>query len=196
MGVTLSDKVYDAVKEDINNARLSSDAFLVESQVAKRYGVSKAPVREALHRLCREGRLISYPRKGYLIVSLSETEFFQTQQLRLVNEGFAVKYLVNNSSKEDIKILREFAQKNDISGNRDFHSKLAELTGNNFLKEIVTHLLDVSIRTLNVKSSSESGEMLKNYHFELIDSIVKQDEEKALEYLKMDLELGNSSFSK
>ncbi|NLK68208.1 MAG: GntR family transcriptional regulator [Clostridiaceae bacterium] len=196
MGVTLSDKVYDAVKEDINNARLSSDAFLVESQVAKRYGVSKAPVREALHRLCREGRLISYPRKGYLIVSLSETEFFQTQQLRLVNEGFAVKYLVNNSSKEDIKILREFAQKNDISGNRDFHSKLAELTGNNFLKEIVTHLLDVSIRTLNVKSSSESGEMLKNYHFELIDSIVKHDEEKALEYLKMDLELGNSSFSK
>jgi DNA-binding GntR family transcriptional regulator len=196
VGVTLSDKVYDAVKEDINNARLSSDAFLVESQVAKRYGVSKAPVREALHRLCREGRLISYPRKGYLIVSLSETEFFQTQQLRLVNEGFAVKYLVNNSSKEDIKILREFAQKNDISGNRDFHSKLAELTGNNFLKEIVTHLLDVSIRTLNVKSSSESGEMLKNYHFELIDSIVKHDEEKALEYLKMDLELGNSSFSK
>jgi DNA-binding GntR family transcriptional regulator len=196
VGVTLSDKVYDAVKEDINNARLSSDAFLVESQVAKRYGVSKAPVREALHRLCREGRLISYPRKGYLIVSLSETEFFQTQQLRLVNEGFAVKYLVNNSSKEDIKILREFAQKNDISGNRDFHSKLAELTGNNFLKEIVTHLLDVSIRTINVKSSSESGEMLKNYHFELIDSIVKHDEEKALEYLKMDLELGNSSFSK
>lgn len=111
VGVTLSDKVYDAVKEDINNARLSSDAFLVESQVAKRYGVSKAPVREALHRLCREGRLISYPRKGYLIVSLSETEFFQTQQLRLVNEGFAVKYLVNNSSKEDIKILRVCAKK-------------------------------------------------------------------------------------
>ena len=158
--------------------------------------VSVKRLYEALHRLCREGRLISYPRKGYLIVSLSETEFFQTQQLRLVNEGFAVKYLVNNSSKEDIKILREFAQKNDISGNRDFHSKLAELTGNNFLKEIVTHLLDVSIRTLNVKSSSESGEMLKNYHFELIDSIVKHDEEKALEYLKMDLELGNSSFSK
>lgn len=97
MRETLSDKVYRAIKDDINNFRLNPDEFIVEREMAERYGVSKAPVREALHRLCREGRLISYPRKGYLIVSLNEMEFYQTQQLRLINEGFAVRILVREA---------------------------------------------------------------------------------------------------
>jgi len=192
---TLSDKVYKAIKEDINNFKLSPDEFIVERVMAKRYGVSKAPVREALHRLCREGRLISYPRKGYLIVSLSEVEFYQTQQLRLINEGFAVRTLIKKADPEDIKILRNLAVKSDCASNSEFHCKMADLTGNNFLKEIVTHLLDISTRTLNLKNQS-NGENLKTFHCEIVDAIESRDEEKALEYLKMDLELGNSNFSR
>ncbi|NLM11280.1 MAG: GntR family transcriptional regulator [Clostridiaceae bacterium] len=195
MKETLSDKVYKAIKEDINNFKLSPDEFIVERVMAKRYGVSKAPVREALHRLCREGRLISYPRKGYLIVSLSEVEFYQTQQLRLINEGFAVRTLIKKADPEDIKILRNLAVKSDCASNSEFHCKMADLTGNNFLKEIVTHLLDISTRTLNLKNQS-NGENLKTFHCEIVDAIESRDEEKALEYLKMDLELGNSNFSR
>lgn len=195
MKETLSDKVYKAIKEDINNFKLSTDEFIVERVMAKRYGVSKAPVREALHRLCREGRLISYPRKGYLIVSLSEVEFYQTQQLRLINEGFAVRTLIKKADPEDIKILRNLAVKSDCASNSEFHCKMADLTGNNFLKEIVTHLLDISTRTLNLKNQS-NGENLKTFHCEIVDAIESRDEEKALEYLKMDLELGNSNFSR
>lgn len=194
MNITLSEKVYYAIKEDINNIKLSSDEFIVEQAMAKRYGVSKAPVREALHRLCREGRLISYPRKGYLIVSLSKVEFFQTQQLRLINEGFAVKTLSQETDIEKIEVLGKLAEKDDISGNRDFHCKMAALTGNHFLEEIVTHLLDISIRTLNLQKSVHKGKMLITYHSELVDAISNHKEEKAMEYLKLDLELGNSNF--
>lgn len=196
MKETLSEKVYRAIKDDINNFMLNSDEFIVEQAMAKRYGVSKAPVREALHRLCREGRLISYPRKGYLIVSLSEVEFYQTQQLRLINEGFAVKTLVNEADQETIKILRELAVKSDCAGNSYFHCKMAEFTGNNFLKEFITHLLDVSARTLNLKNQSNNGKKLKTYHLEIVEAIECRDEQKALEYLKMDLELGNSNFNR
>lgn len=196
MKETLSEKVYKAIKDDINNFRLNSDEFLVEQAMAERYGVSKAPVREALHRLCREGRLISYPRKGYLIVSLSEAEFYQTQQLRLINEGFAVKTLVKKADSEAVKILRKLAEKSDCNGNSEFHCKMAELTGNHFLKEIVSHLLDVSTRTLNLKNQANKGENLKTYHFEIVDAIECRDEQMALEFLKMDLELGNSNFGR
>lgn len=194
MKETLSEKVYNAIKEDINNVKLSSDEFLVEKAMAKRYGVSKAPVREALHRLCREGQLISYPRKGYLIVSLSEVEFYQTQQLRLINEGLAVRSLVIDADSKGIEVLRNLAERTDYTGNRDFHCKMAELTGNNFLKEIVTHLLDISIRTLNLQSFN--GKMLETFHLKIVDAIECHDEEKALKYLRMDLELGNSNFGK
>ncbi|AGC67083.1 transcriptional regulator [Thermoclostridium stercorarium subsp. stercorarium DSM 8532] len=195
MRETLSDKVYRAIKDDINNFRLNPDEFIVEREMAERYGVSKAPVREALHRLCREGRLISYPRKGYLIVSLNEMEFYQTQQLRLINEGFAVRILVREAGPEDIKILRAMADKSDCVSNTEFHCKMAELTGNKFLRDIVANLLDISTRTLNLKNRL-NGSNLKTYHLEIVDAIEARDEEKALKFLEMDLKLGNSSFGK
>jgi len=196
MKETLSEKVYKAIKDDINNFNLNPDEFIVEQAMAKRYGVSKAPVREALHRLCREGRLISYPRKGYLIVSLNEVEFYQTQQLRLINEGFAVKTLVEKADSEAIAILRKLSDKSDCASNTAFHCKIAELTGNGFLLGFVTHLLDISTRTLNLKNRSNDGRELRTFHREIVDAIECRDELKALEYLKMDLELGNSNFKK
>lgn len=192
MQETLTEKVYNAIRDDINNIRLSAGEFLVENEMAKRYGVSKAPVREALHRLCREGRLISYPRKGYLIVALSEKEFLQVKQLRLINEGFALKTLVRELSPEALKLLEQLANKESVGSNRAFHNKLAELTGNRFLEEIMTRLLDASIRTMNLQSAVHHGKELKNYHRRIVEALAEHNEDKAIDYLKMDLDLGNS----
>ncbi len=67
MAEKLSSKIYNSIKADIDSGVIDGRSFLSEAQLAKQFGVSKAPVRDALHLLCSQGYLISYPRKGYML---------------------------------------------------------------------------------------------------------------------------------
>ena len=68
----LSDKVYNELKsDDIFLAKYKPNVLIVESDIASKYGVSKVTVGEALHRLCGEGHLTSYPRSGYMVTVLT-----------------------------------------------------------------------------------------------------------------------------
>lgn len=63
---TLSAQVHDAILEMIIDSGSDSDNMLLtERELVERFGVSKAPVREALLRLCTEEVLSSIPRCGY-----------------------------------------------------------------------------------------------------------------------------------
>ena len=50
--MTLADKVYEGIQSDILMGRYGMNEFLVEAEIAKKYGVSKGTAGEALHRLC------------------------------------------------------------------------------------------------------------------------------------------------
>ena len=70
---SLSSKVHDGILEMIIDAGAASENMLLtESALVDRFGVSKAPVREALLRLCAEDVLTSIPRCGYVVVRLGE----------------------------------------------------------------------------------------------------------------------------
>lgn len=62
-----------------------------EGSLVEKFGVSKAPVREALVKLCSEGVLKSVPRYGYIIVRLNERDARDIAQFRLILELSALK---------------------------------------------------------------------------------------------------------
>ena len=53
----LSDIIYNAILKDIVTGVYTSRDFISEAQIAAKYGVSKAPVKEAMHILASEGFL-------------------------------------------------------------------------------------------------------------------------------------------
>ena len=54
----LSTQIYNAIRERIDQGVYGPRSFLNEGQLASDFGVSRAPVRDALHLLCGQGYLI------------------------------------------------------------------------------------------------------------------------------------------
>ena len=195
MTETIADRIYSDIKKDINNLVLNADEFLVEQEIAKRYGVSKAPVREAVHRLCQEGQLISYPRKGYFIVTISEKEFGQIQELRWINESKALDILAEKGTQADFDRLQAIlGQHYDINSNSDFHITLARLTGNRYLEDIVSRLVGTISRSLSMLNRCVDASEIKCYHREIVQALQNRDAVRAKEFLRKDMNLLDVSY--
>ena len=163
MAEKLSSKIYNSIKADIDSGVIDGRSFLSEAQLAKQFGVSKAPVRDALHLLCSQGYLISYPRKGYMINMYSAQEINQIQVIRRQVEKLCVKLAIENASNEEILSLKEFTEQQmgssdpSKTNNTMFHLRLAEITGNQYLPGILQDMLYKAFRTGFRKSRTVSG---------------------------------------
>ena len=81
---SLSDEVFEKLKNDIVNVRYKQGEFITEAEVAHRFRISKTPAREALNRLNVEGFVESIPHKGYLVKSLSVNDILNLYQFRTI----------------------------------------------------------------------------------------------------------------
>lgn len=188
MPPTLSETTYQRLKDEINTLVLSANEFLNEQQLAQRYGISKAPIRSALHRLCMEGILVSYPRKGYLIVTLNEDEFQQVQALRTHNECFALDLLARHASPQQLNRLMEIASGGrSAKDNLEFHTTLGRMTGNRFLEDIIEKLLSQVTRTFSMHSFNEEINTFAPRHAAIVAALIEGDVEKAKCTLRADI---------
>lgn len=87
----LKTQIYDSILERILQGDLQPDALIKENILIEYYGVSRAPVREALLMLCTEGVLKSIPRAGYQIVQINEKQEREIMQFRVFLECSALK---------------------------------------------------------------------------------------------------------
>ena len=63
-GYSLADKVFKKLEEEILNGALKAGENLTELRISARLGVSRTPVREAIHRLEQEGLVQLTPQQG------------------------------------------------------------------------------------------------------------------------------------
>jgi DNA-binding GntR family transcriptional regulator len=100
----------DHIEQQVSNAILKG-AFrpgerLVESAIAETLGVSRAPVREALAALEREGIVIQIPRRGYFVVDLTDKDIEEIYSLRLMLEIGALRRAMDRATEEDLADLQ------------------------------------------------------------------------------------------
>jgi DNA-binding GntR family transcriptional regulator len=79
----LEAKVYRALREEIVRLDLPPGARLSFEELARRYGVSHTPVRQALRQLERDGLVVTLPRRGSHVAPLSFDELEEIQCIRL-----------------------------------------------------------------------------------------------------------------
>ena len=73
-GYSLADKVFKKLEEEILNGALKAGENLTELRISARLGVSRTPVREAIHRLEQEGLVQLTPNKGAVVIGISEKD--------------------------------------------------------------------------------------------------------------------------
>ena len=84
--VSLTDRVHDQILELIIKNATEEEMVLTEKKLMELLGVSKAPVREALIKLCSEDVLINVPRFGYRVVRMTEKDARDAKQMRMLLE--------------------------------------------------------------------------------------------------------------
>lgn len=105
--LTIRDRVYYYVRQLIMDGRFSPEDRIVEAQLAKKFNISRTPVREALHGLEREGLLESIPRVGYQLRAISYKDVEEICEIRIVNETLAAKWAIQRITPELIPELEE-----------------------------------------------------------------------------------------
>jgi len=89
--VTLRRRVADALRQAILSGELRPGERLREVDLAKRFGVSRNPVREAVGELEQQGLIVSRPNQGKSVVSPTEQELRDALQVRLALERLALQ---------------------------------------------------------------------------------------------------------
>ncbi|MHB1172133.1 MAG: GntR family transcriptional regulator [Lacisediminihabitans sp.] len=98
-------RVRDKIRQQILRAGLRPGEIVFEPDLAREYGVSKTPVREALQMLTVEGLVTVLPRKGYMVRSLSFHDVREVMDLRLILEPPLLAAAARNVTAEMVAEL-------------------------------------------------------------------------------------------
>lgn len=162
--------VYEYLRERILKGEIPQGERLYEGKLAREIGVSRTPVREALHALEHEGLVISRPRSGYFVKPISKEEVYEICEIRKVIEALALKWAVKRSREKLIKELEKNIKtserklyENDVKSfvelDARFHEKIAELSGSERILELSRtlrrHMLRYRIESIYVRDNVE-----------------------------------------
>ena len=104
--ISLAEQVFERLENDILTGKYQRGEILTELKLVADLGVSRTPVREALHRLEQE-HIIEITPKGILILGVTEQDLKDIFASRLRIEGMASYYAAENMTEEQLAELKE-----------------------------------------------------------------------------------------
>lgn len=183
----LPERAYRAIKEAILSLQLEPGAALVENELAAQLGISKIPLREALHQLENEGLVTRIPYKGVYVSRLSLKEAAEITAVRGVLEGLAARLAAKRINDEQLaeaeRILDE-AEHALNEGNKDlcvfrgkeFHDLIIALCGNTELPPLL-QVLDDRFHRFRLMSNEVRGRTAQSQceHRKVLEALKRRD---------------------
>ncbi len=188
---TLPNRVYLILEEAILQGKIKQGDRLIEEDLAGKLGISRAPIREALRMMQKEGLIVISPRKGAFVNSISPEDIAEIYEVSSALEGLAVKLFCTRCPDEELKALQQLyagmeeqvKKKNIVQYrklNRQFHEALIHGSRNKRIKEICGILQKQISWFQNMNLSMQSRmEISLQEHKHIIDAFLAQDPETA-----------------
>lgn len=104
--ISLAEQVFERLENDILTGKYHRGQVLTELKLVTDLGVSRTPVREALHRLEQE-HIIEITQKGIHILGVTEQDLKDIFAVRLRIEGMASYFAAENMTSEQLAELKE-----------------------------------------------------------------------------------------
>jgi DNA-binding GntR family transcriptional regulator len=188
--VPLRQSVYDTLVDLIVSTELRPGQHLVETELARQLGVSRQPVREALHRLEAEGWVDLRPSQGAFVHVPTDQEVDELLDVRELLEAETAR-LAASSDKPDKTIrLRAIvaegqaaADANEVgravAANNAFHAEIAAVAGNAVLADLAG-IVGRRVRWYYRLVAPARGHGSWSEHEELTEAIEAGDAERAM----------------
>jgi DNA-binding GntR family transcriptional regulator len=184
---SIRELVYQQLRQQIVDGGFTPSSRMVASRIAEQLGVSRTPVREALHVLENEGLLQYTPRAGYRVGPLRWEEVSQLSEIRIVNETLAAIWAMDRITPGEISSLNDNIDQSEAdlkNGNTasfveldaEFHARIARSSGSERLFEICQgirrHMLRYRIASLYLP---DTGLVSIRGHRRLLAAIADKD---------------------
>jgi DNA-binding GntR family transcriptional regulator len=197
--VVLGDKVTEFVIGAILNGEYRPGDRVVASTLARRLGVSQAPVREAMRELVMRGFLENQPFKGTTVRSFSDKELREVYAVRAALESLAARLAAELWTDEDLAALRGIIADMVRAGHEgdaaemvrldnSFHDKILQIAGNGLLYQLWQTLQFGYWTAITTRLSSLDLEVLARRHEIVLAEIASRDPVRAAEAMKHHIE--------
>jgi DNA-binding GntR family transcriptional regulator len=193
---SLKDQAYLAIKRAILSLKLRPGEALVESELAQQLGISKTPVRTALHELEREGLVTKVLYKGTYVTEVTLRDVQEIFELRAVLEGLAARLAVPMLDESELTRAREFLRlmeealkmaDKDLASQygKQFHDLILQNADNQRL-QLILHNLDDHLQRFRLLSDQISGRLEKSLreHKRVLQALDQGDPDLAEQKIK------------
>ncbi len=197
---SLTEKVYQNLRSDILSGTFRDREELKETALAKTYGVSRTPVREAIRQLALEGLVDTIPNRGAYVHNIHEKDVKDVYAIRSLLEGLAARWAVENITDEQIEAMEEVLYMSEYYRRKElweqvyvcdnkFHDLMYAASG--------SHLLEHMLRTFHeyvqqVRKSALQNEKRAKSSFEehaaILEAIKKRQADEAAALAKQHIE--------
>ncbi len=198
--VNIRDKVYKVLRERILNHKYPPGFRFDLSQLEEQLGISRTPLKEALHRLETEGLIEIRPRRGTYVVDLNLQDVSESFDVRCILECAAAEIAARKVTDEELSQLRSIILEmkhllrsgdyQSIIGNyleldRQFHRMLVSMAQNKRLTDIYTKV-DTHLQVARVRqkfNASDSKQYTEVEHEAIMQALEQRDTEALVKHL-------------
>ncbi|WP_122901121.1 GntR family transcriptional regulator [Acinetobacter sp. B51(2017)] len=192
--LTLTDQIFEKIQNAIICGDLPAGSKISEPELARIYGISRGPLREAIHRLEGQKLVERTAHVGARVVALSTQQLTELYQIRENLEGLACRLAAENIDKEQILALRAVLRLHSEDpnfkqgkgyylqhGDDDFHYCIIRSCGNKILEKMLCYELYHLIRMYRIQFSNTPNRPHKalTEHLQIVDAIAEGDGELA-----------------
>lgn len=186
-----NEMAYALLKERIASLAYAPGNTLNIAVLMQELSLGRTPITHALHRLSTEGLVHILPRKGVMVAPLSIDNALELIDVRLANETLCARLAARRAGAAELAALRALAAEFDAAaGQRDieslmaidrrFHERIAELSGNQVLVDILRVLHARSQRFWAISLIAEGHlDEVQDEHRAIVEALAAGDPEAA-----------------
>jgi len=192
---SLADHITEVVRKIILEGDLPPGTRLLEQDLSKQLGISRAVLREALRSLQEEGLVEARHNRGRFVAELDMHDMLEIYNLRKILEGFAVDIVVSQAKDEDLRQLSEMVEKTieaashgDYEKANDYdlnwHKQIWKLSNNERLYSILSSM-EAQIRMFLTINSYLYENLMDGVilHRDIMDAMVAREANSAVELM-------------
>lgn len=146
----LENAVYAAIEERILSGEFRPGEPLTEARITEITGASRTPVRDALHRLERDGLVRIEPNRGAFVVGITREDLADIYEVRRRVEGLAARRAAEHVTEDDKQTLLEIVEMQEFFVRRGgdrlkeldsaFHDRVYALCGSRVVTDTIARL--------------------------------------------------------
>lgn len=188
----LSETLREAIEEEVATGKLAPGTHLDEIELARRFGVSRTPIREALSLLAGEGMVEIRPRRGAVVAQITPQRLVEMFEVMAELEAMCARLAARRISAAELGVLeqahdacRSAAQSLDSDGyfyaNEHFHHAIYVSSHNGFLSD-QAHALQRRLRPYRRLQLRVRNRLAKSFeeHQAVLDALRDGDADRAV----------------